>query len=208
MRNKWRGADIRARLGSSVIRYQGHPYFCEVEGEQIVLMDMVTRQTVHRKLPDDPGLDVSSLDLGYVNLEVPGRMAVYLERTPARRYRQGVDLNALRYTPLTTSGRRMGVEGSHMWCKGFIDSHQGIFPRFNQAIDLLSSGKAASVALSKQVAILRDGDIYKVFLQHEEAGWIRSGEKIVRVPKGDLSWVTIQALESVSKEWIIQEGVK
>lgn len=207
MRNKWRGGDINARLGGTVIRYDGRPYHCTVEGEQIVLHDLISRQVIHRKNPDDPGIDVSSLDLGYVNIENPGRAAVYLERNPARRYRQGVDFSYLRYTPLTRPGSRFGVGGEHMWCKGFVDSHMGNFPSFKQAMISLINGIAMSVALSKQVALLKDKDSVKVYIQSEEVGWIKDGNRVI-IPKTEVSWVTVQTLELVSREWIIQEGVK
>lgn len=207
MRNKWRGADINARLGGTVIRYDGRPYHCTVEGEQIVLTDLISRQVIHRKNPDDPAIDVSSLDLGYVNIETPARAAVYLERNPARRYRQGVDFNNLRYTPLTRPSSRFGVEPNSMWCKGFVDSHMGNFPTFKKAMSDLLASKAHSVALSKQVALLKDKDDIKVYYQTEEVGWVRDMNRVI-VPKTEVSWITVQTLELVSKEWVIQEGVK
>jgi hypothetical protein len=208
MRNKWRGQDIRARLGDTVIRYDGRPYYCTVDGEQIVLHDLISRQIIHRKTPDDPGLDVSSLDLGYVNLEVPHRAAVYLERLPSRRYRQGVDFNNLRYTPLVNAGRRFGVESSHMWCQGFVDSHMGVFPSFKKSVSLLTDGKAHSVAMSKQVALKREDGSFKVYIQTEEVGWIKAGTSTVIIPKTEISWVSVQTLELVSREWKVQEGIK
>lgn len=206
MRNKYRGADIRARLGSTVIRYKNKPYYCEVDGEQVVLMDLITRNTVHRKTADDPDLDVSSMDLGYVNIENPRNVAVYVKRLPRRMYKQGIDLSALSYHALTLPANRFSVGQDNMWCKGFVDSYEGNFPTFSQAIKFLTDGKRYSVAITRDVALLRDKDTVKVYVKDDEVAWLRLGTKQVIVPKGDCSWVTVLQLEIASSEWQVQEG--
>lgn len=207
MRNKYRGQDIRARLENTIIRYNGKPYLCGCEGETIVLYDIISKAVMHKKNPDDPGLDVSSIDLGYVNILVPRECAVYLIRNPVRQYRQGVDLRALEYDALTPPKYRFGVDHGYMNCQGFLDSYEGKFPSFKKAIKNLEEG-ALSVALSKDVAILKDADgVLKVYFKQQEVGWIRPGTNKVLLPKTETSWITLFNLNMI-EGWEVIEGVK
>ena len=207
MRNKYRGQDIRSRLENTIIRYNGKPFLCGVDGETIILYDLISRAVMHRKNPDDPGLDVSSIDLGYMNLEIPRKCAVYLRRNPVRQYRQGVDLRALDYEALTLPKHGFGVSYEYMNCQGFIDSYNGKFPTFKKAIAMITVEGWYSVALSKDIAILRDNDVFKVNFKGNEVGWGRIGTNKVLVPKTEVSWVTVFNLNLV-EGWEVVEGVK
>lgn len=207
MRNKYTGQDIRARLENTIIRYNGKPYICGCEGEIIVLYDVISKAIMHRKEPDDPGLDVSSIDLGYMNLEIPRKCAVYLRRNPLRQYRQGVDLRNLEYEVLTLPKHRFGISYEYMNCQGFLDSYEGKFPSFKKATAMLLVEGWFSAALSKDVAILRDGDVFKVSFKGGEVGWGKLGSNHVLVPKTEVSWVTVFNLNLIDG-WEITEGVK
>ena len=167
---------------------------------------MVGRRTEHRVVHDDPELDISSLDLGYVNIQNPVACAVYLARTGARRYKQGIDLNALSYAVLVPPGLSFGVSGEMMFCQGFLDAYEGKYPSLKEAIKLIGAG-ARSVALSTDVAVMRDKDLFKVFIKGDEVGWMKAGTTIVNVPKTDTSWLSTYFLERI-EGWKIVEGVK
>lgn len=203
MRNKYKGADIRARLGSTIIRWKGRPFWCEVEGETINLMDIVTKQSIARVDPDDTDLDISSLTLGYFNI---GDCAVFLARQPLRRYKQGVDPNLLTIATLSNSHR---VDANGILCQGLVDGLMDRYPMFKEAIKKVS--KVQSVALSRDVALLRDKDLVKVHVKGSEVGWIKLGATTmdkVYVPPSDTSWITVYILQQTSDQWEVIEGVK
>ena len=205
MRNKYRGADIRARLGGTIIRYKGEARYCEVEGETVCLHDIVNKNLVARVTPDDPLLDISSLTLGYYNIR---DKAVYAMRNPYRRYKQGVDFYSLTYlvpsgTPLTR------FEADHMWCQGFVDGFNGIYPNLRDALTMIRKKTWTSVAISQDVAIANDGKNLKIYIKGEEEGWLRvEGETITGIiPKSDTSWILRMLLEYASRQWTVSEGV-
>lgn len=207
MRNKYRGPDIKARLGSTVIRYKGVPYWCEVPDIDLVLIDMVDRSTKARVDADDPDVDISSLTLGYVNTPHPYNCAIYLARNPLRMYKQGVDLSRLTYTPLVEDKDKFAVDYNRMFCQGFVDSINNVFPTLNEAIKILTTSKVKSVAVSKDIGLLKQVDMLKVYLKGLEVGWMKLGSNKVFVPKTETSWLTIYTLEMI-KGWEIIEGVK
>lgn len=206
MRNKYRGQDIRARLENTIIRYNGKPYLVGVDGEIIILYDIITKAIIHRKNPDDPGLDVSSIDLGYVNINEPRVCAVYLKRNPIREYKQGINLRSLEYDALTLPKHRFGVGSDMMQCQGFLDSYNGNFPTLKEGIKRITIDGGHSVALNKDVALLRDVDILKVYFKQDEVGWIRVGTNKVTLPKTETSWVTLFNLNLIDG-WEVVEGV-
>lgn len=202
MRNKYKGDDIRSRLGSTVIRYKNHPYFCEANGENLDLLDLVTKRVTHRVAADDPYIDISSLTLGYFNI---GMAAVYIQRHPYRRYKQGVDLNALEYRTLSKDF----VYGAHdMFCQGFVEGLLDRYPSFAKAVSNMLTDKAQSVALSRDVALKREKDLFKVHVKGDEVGWIKSGTNRVLIPPTESSWATVWILKDTSGAWEVVEGVK
>lgn len=206
MRNKYVGEDIRQRLGGTVIRYNNRPYYCAVDGGLIILQDLVTGRIEHKVTADDPLIDISSLDLGYVNISHPLSCAVHCARAGQRRYKQGVDFHHLVYNVLTIPSEKFSMNGDWMKCQGFLDAYEGKYPSFKDATKMISSG-SKSVALSREVAILRDKDIMKVFVKNDEVGWYKAGTNSVYVPTTETSWITGYYLETI-EGWKIVEGVK
>lgn len=207
MRNKYNGDDLKARLGGTVLRYKNVPYMCEVEGQNLSLYNLENGTLQARIEPDDPFLDISSLTLGFMNLEHPDyKMAVYLKREPFRQYRQGVDLSRLTQTIL-----RNGLSGPIHWkylqCKGLLDCVLERYPSFSEAVEKITKKGFYSVALSKNVAVKREGELLKVFVKTDEVGYIRMGDKKVILPKTDQSGIHAFFLSQVYG-WIVTEGNK
>lgn len=205
MRNKYVGEDVRQRLGGTVIRYRNIPYYCTVEGRHILLENIVTRHLEHTINFDDPELDISSLDLGYINIVNPVACAVHASRIGQRRYKQGVDLRALSYDVLTLPSEKFALNADYMFCQGFVDAYQGKYPSVSDALKMVSKTHR-SVALSNDVAILRDKDIIKVYVKTEEIGWMKAGINTVNIPKSETSWMYQYYLEKLDG-WKIVEGV-
>jgi len=206
VRNKYKGDDIQGRLGNTVIRYKDHPYFCVVEHTTLCLYDMHSGSLSVRVEPDDPFIDISSVPLGYVNIDQSDyKLAVYLKREGRRQFKQGVELGHLTQTPLRNG---MGqLHWQHLKCKGLVDCILGKYPSFEQAVNNISKRGYHSVALSNNVAIKRENDTLKVFVKTDEVGFIKLGTNRLVMPKIDNSYVNICYLNEI-KGWEITEGVK
>lgn len=208
MRNKYKGQDIRARLGGTILRYKGIPYYCEAEGEIIALHDIVDKRLIARVSPDDQQLDISSLTLGYFNIK---DKAVHAARQPHRRYKQGVDIYSLQYK--VAGAERTRFEADQMFCKGFVDGIMGHYPTLLGGIEALTKLKThTSIAISQDVAIALGKSALMIFIKGDEAGWIVGGTEktavpVAVIPKSETSWVTKLILEQASRQWTVSEGV-
>lgn len=205
MRNKYKGEDLRARLGGTIIRYKGNPYLCQVNGEELCLHEIVGGALAHRVEADDPFIDISSLTLGYFNI---GKAAVYLSRHPYRRYKQGVDLGALEYRTLS---RNYQYQSSDMFCAEFVNGLNNKFPRLKEALARLTNGIRDSVAIHRDVAITKDKDVFKVHVKGSEEAFMKTGTTgtpKVFVPPSDASWATVWILKDACGDWEVVEGLK
>lgn len=207
MRNKYNGDDLKARLGGTILRYKNIPYMCEVEGQNLSLYNLETGSLQVRIEPDDQNLDISSLTLGFINIEHPDyKMAVYLKREPFRQYRQGVDLSRLTQVVLRDK-LTSPIHFKYLQCKGLLDCVLDRYPSFIEAMEKITRKGFYSVALSKNVAIKREGELLKVFVKSDEVGYIRMGDKKVILPKTDQSGIHAFFLSQVYG-WIVTEGIK
>ena len=208
MRNKYVGKDIADRLHGTVIRYKENPFLCLVEGNDIVLKTLVGDRIYARVSSDDPDLDISSLPLGYVNHSVT-KSAVYIKRNPLRRYKQGVDPGVMQYMLLPGAARGVGHEVFHD--KGFTENVADVYPTFSKALSLLTKKDGyTSIALSRDVAISREGGVIKVWITMDEVGYITltSGSENNRctIIKTDVSWIIRTKLEKVGIS--VNEGIR
>lgn len=184
MRIKWPVGDLQARLDRTFIRYDDLVYYCRVDGTHLLLyrpMDVNGSKPKFINVnKDDEKLDVSSIPLGYMNYN---GNAVYLRRSPTRRYKQGVCPGSL----------SDGQNGDILFTKEFSDSIEGIFPSLRQAIALFNKQQAVSVALTQNVAIGLTEKYYKVYIQEEEVGYIEKNNNVkhpvVNIPPENFSWV-------------------
>jgi hypothetical protein len=209
MRNKYKGEDVKARLGSTVIRWKNHPYFCEVDGGGLIhLFNLDGMSTVVAQIePDDPDLDISSLTLGYVNIGHPDyKCAIYLKREAYRQYKQGVDLGKLTQVVLRQGWGPIGWQ--HLRCKSLVDCVMGNYPSYQEAVDLITKMKHYSVAVSRDVALKKEGEQLKVFLKDTEVGYVNLKDRTkVYVPDTDTSMFAVFFLSEI-KGWEIIEGIE
>jgi len=185
VRNKYSGDDVKARLSGTIIRYKKVPYLCEVENSShLSLYSLEGQGLAVRVESNDPDVDISSLHLGYVNIDIPDySLAVYLKREPLRQYRQGIDLSRLTQFPL-----RSGCGPLHhkvLMCKGLVDNELNRYPTLEQAINKITKKSYYSVALSRDVAIKREDHRAKVYVKDIEVGYLTLGTNIVTIPKGE-----------------------
>lgn len=212
MRNKYVGQDVRARLSGTYIRWRGNPYYCEVDqnGDSIALYSLVDGSMTVRVSSDDPDLDISSLDLGYVNTSKRYKCCVYFQRNPYRRYKQGVEPQSLSTFPRSSNYGPGDIPAHGINSEEFYDSMCGKFPAYKVALSMITSPatKYESVALSRDVAVQKDKDMLRVWIKKDQVAFIKlSDSNRVYIPKTELSWVHELILSSACSSWVLEEGI-
>jgi hypothetical protein len=207
MRQKYKGDDIRARLNGTIIRWKGVPYLADVSGDgQIALLDVATGNLIARIESDDDNIDISSINIGYVNIINPDyKTAVYLKREPTRQFRQGIAIDHLTQKVLRKDLN--SVPRGAIMSTGFVDAVMGRFPSIDGAFDLITKKGWFSVAISRDIAVRREADLLKVYLKESEVGYIRLGTKKLIVPKTEQSYYHVALLSDI-KGWEVSEGLK
>jgi hypothetical protein len=205
MRQRYKGEDVKSRLHHTIIRYKGVPYLAEVMPEGIIgLRNIVTGNLDLNVASDDELIDISSISIGYVNVADENRCAVYLKRDPLRRYKQGVEIDYLRQMPLRKGSSQ--INRNSILMHGFVDAVANRFPSYLDAIKKMTSKDSwHSVALSRDIAIQRDVDIFKVFVKDKEVGYMKAGSHIVNVVKDDVSYCYTHILKTIHG-WEVTEG--
>lgn len=210
MRNKYKGVDVKNRLSNTIIRWRGIPVICKTtdDGTILSLFDMRTRNTLIANVdPDDPNIDISSINLGYVQFPAPYNCAVYVRRQPRRIYKQGVDPSHLTYTPLSIRYGNGDADYAMMYTESVFDSLTGKFPTVKNAIDMITKAKVESVALSLDVGLIRNKDTFKFYIKGVEVGFAKASEpNVVIIPKNEVSWVHTLILSEI-KGLVIKEGM-
>jgi len=201
--------DLQDRLHGTYCRYDGKLYYVTVESKDvIVLYDSVSQRPKLNINPSDPNFDISSLEVGYMNLDQK-EMAqlgvesnggvLYLMRYPQRRYRQGVTpecLSAYRIENMDISPFRTG---SLLRTAGFRKSIEGDFPSFNEALD----DKSAEVALSRDLAIKKtDSGLVLVYYKMVNIGWTLPGDNIVMFRGTPHDWLFQKILDEHHMSYI------
>jgi len=208
MRQKYKGDDVRARLHGTIIRWKGLPYCCDVaSGDATIgLQDIANGNLIGRVESDDIDLDISSINIGYVNIIDPDyKMAVYLKREPLRQFKQGLSIDHL--TQKTLRNSVSSVPKQKIMSRGFVDAVIGKFPSVKEAIDLISKKGWYSVAVSRDVALKRENDLLKVYIKDTEVGYMKLGTDRLIVPKTEQSYYHIIWLNDISG-WEVSEGSK
>lgn len=90
--------DAEMRLNKTIVMHNGRPVFIQrIVGQELDVMatDLITNEDVELPSLKGEGWDFTPVQLGYVNF--PRRDAGYVQRTPARRWKQGLDCGALHF---------------------------------------------------------------------------------------------------------------
>lgn len=202
--------DIEARFHGTIIRHGGHPYFCLINGLEFRLCKLETARTsaeiVKRAMYDDPLLDISTVPLGYTNYRGE---AYYIERGPIRRYKQGIDDQAVRVSMCgRLRGGGIGVRTKDlMFSKEFEASILGKYPTAERCIETLRKKAedgvdySGSMAFGRHNAMTVDAmGIIKVYHRNEYVGWIAPGSRVINVPSHDCSWIVSKELSGFGVE--------
>lgn len=204
MRQRYKGEDVKGRLHNTIIRYKDYPYMCDVSSAGLIgLHDISSGNLIANVESEDPELDISSINIGFVNLIAPeNKFCVYLKREPLRQFKQGIVLELLSQKVLRD--KTDSVAKGALMSRGFVDAVLGRFPTYDEGLDMITKKGWTSVALSRDIAIKREEDLLKVYIKDTEVGYIRlSDTKNVIVPKGSQSYYHVLLLEDI-KGWSVQ----
>jgi hypothetical protein len=84
----------------------------------------------------------------------------------------------------------------------------GNYPSYQEAVDLITKMKHHSVAVSRDVALKKEGEQLKVFLKDTEVGYVNLKDRTkVYVPDTDTSMFAVFFLSEI-KGWEIIEGIE
>lgn len=143
--------DVRDRLDGTLCRYEGKVVYVKVIGSDdeddepsSAKIDLRgwpdTDVRIKHIKPDDPALDISIFDLGYVNYIYQDKNVVlYPYRNTGKSYKQGTYLGHV-YTS-TIDGKNSDHGSYALQCQGFVDMLEGRYPvlaalNFNNEIAL------------------------------------------------------------------------
>ncbi len=205
MRNKYKGQDVKNRLSNTVIRYRNNPVFCKTteDGLTLNLFSFKNRSHLIASVdPEDPNIDISSLSLGYLQFN---GIAVYVKRMPRRIYKQGIDVQHLDYKPLFSKNDRREVDLSTFFSESVFNSLMDKFSSLTVAITMMTKSAASSVALNKNVAVMREGKLLRFYIKGYEVGFSDlTDPNTVHIPSSPEAWVHSVLLEEINGIKVVQ----
>lgn len=202
-------ADIQARLGGCIFWYDDDVYTVTVHGSEKLSLHRPTDGVMLKMIrPDDPLLDVSSIEVGYVNIMTDkGNVVRYASRSTAKNWKQGISNQNLRYSGINSQDEKAGfirtgdaLGNQHITnTPGFVDSIKGVFPTLSEAMEHLTKTRGQTeIAVSQSVAITKSGiGPMMVHIRMQDVGWIAPNDTVVKVPSGSIDWIVERTLRSV-----------
>jgi len=195
--------DIEARLNRTVCLYDGEPYRIETDGGMIYLCDLLDRNPPKKIDAHDPLLDISAIELGYVNIEplspsYKQGFCQYLMRGPGKQWKQGTSLNHIEIQNHTEN--KSTPLASTSW-KSFYDMVKGNYPSVVEAVWNISSGLWESVAISRDVCLTSEpsGSMTVVHMR-DPIGTLIPGQQKVYVKDHEYLWCVEKILRRFNIE--------
>lgn len=209
--------DLHDRIGGTVCRYKGVPYWVQVESaKKINLLDIVTQKTTVAGIsPSDPEFDISSAEVGYVNFKyTPEQLrymsvkdkrnkVYYLERIPFRRFRQGLCGDSM--TTYSVEGDPGIPAASVLASQGFLESQINCWPSIPTVLSIFERGLEKEIAVSVDTALQRiESGLVLVFHRTKNIGWITPGRRSfeIELAKSPHKWV----YERVLKKFMVDHA--
>lgn len=213
--------DQNARLHGTIIRYDGKPYYVVVSGPVLHLYrpSKVLNTAFHHNGADadhknvdpyDNKVDVSSIELGYVN-KGSIRSVMYMIRRPLRRFQQGLSEQTTfqqflpEHIKHPEEANFMNRTRDTLYSQDFEDMVSGKYPSLDLALTALREWQVkdgrGEVAVTQDIALSIDGmGIIRVYYKNSYVGWIAPNKKTVNVPSNDMGWIVSQYLSGLNWE--------
>ncbi len=182
--------DLCDRLMHTFIRYKDVPvYVYEVsKGPNRLVLQHLGKEECFYVLPDDPDLDISAFELGYVNTD---NSVTMICRGTAKHYKQGTCIDHL-----WTRGIDKDDDEYHADWKGrpFFELLLDKYPTLNEAKTWLDNGRPR-VAISKGVALQKTKvGVIHIYVRGVEVGWMTPDMGHTYIPDSPISWIVKQEL--------------
>lgn len=210
MKCKYSARDLNQRLGDSIIRYKGIPYWVDVDGARLMLTNLVTKTNDFIVNSKDVDLDISTIPLGYINYvnkSTKENRVYYCSRKPLRLYKQGVDRRTLKVTNLENENEvNSDLKNALMFSQGFVDMVVGQFP-FKTIMDAVhhlnkSEKEEEEVAFSREIALKRTKlQTINVYFRDEIVGYLAANSNILQVPSNEKGWIVSRYMNGLG--WIV-----
>lgn len=217
MKCSWNtGNDINSRLHGTICQYMGLPVYVSTgKGNGIItLSNPVTGDHIKDISHDDEDFDVSSIEIGYMNLLLDPKsvlkygeknIVVHAVREPHKKWRQGLNNNVVVFSGIDGGLGKFGqyAPGGIFSTQGFYDSIIGVFPPLDVALALLNSGEENQLAISKDVALQRlPSEVILVFYKTQNVGYMAPESKTVVVPSNEKGWIVSKYLQQFN--WVVK----
>lgn len=204
MPNRWTlESDLNARLSGCHFIFDGrYVQIQAVSSSCLNIHDGLTQEIIEKISPDDPRLDVSSIELGYANIPTSaGLRVVYTYRATSKRWKQGIDTSNV--CIVSTSGEHLnpvfstpdGRSAYYIMSAGFRDSVLGRFPTIGVALSSLSKGMPEIAVSQSYVLKFVSNEISLILCRNEAVGHIVDGS--LRIEERASSFIVREDLETL-----------
>lgn len=188
--------DLSARryLSQSVIRYKGDAIFVlEASTRRLRYRNLMEAEftlddvEAHTVPIDDPGLDLSPIPNGYVNITLPDKKkAAYIYRSPVRNWKLGLALgNISSWQPDRCVPSRWACTAA-LANRGLALMVKHIYPSYLEALSLLGSD-LSDIAISRNLCV--DNKFHLHYRRQKGVGKVNKDNGIVTL-KNDYSYLS------------------
>jgi hypothetical protein len=192
--------DLIDRLHGTICRYDEKAVRVTVLGKsELQLVDPVSGKEVVRIRPNDELFDISSPEIGYLNLTgTPSVDGVYkLERNPYRKFRQG--LYAECCSAYEIDGRTCTMINAatvFQYPVGLVDMIENRYPSFHEAVKMLFSEEKKEVAISKDIALsMMNTGLILIWCRGQDVAYLVPGSNSIGYKRDDTAWVIERMLK-------------
>lgn len=213
MRNFVIPQDQMQRFNGTIVRFDGAPVYINVAGDKWHLYKPSSISTKNPIVlmkgvdPYDARVDISSLPMGYVNIEKDTSVR-YVSRRPVKKFQQGISAEVLSVEALP-EGNHPNRDFYHpqdiLRLQSFEDTVMGVFPNLDDSIEALQKWGAnqgyGEIAIDRHIALSVDKlGIIKAYYRNSLVGWMAPGKKVLNVPNSSMGWVVSHHMQGLGWE--------
>lgn len=138
-------ADAKTKLNGCIIQWDNHPYYCTYYQDNIYQLHHLNNGDRYIRVDyRDDKFNYLTINLGYFQ---DGDDVKYLQRTPLRRVKQGLDADCL---------REARIDGNKLVSPSMLACIQGNHSTFDKALRDVKEGVRQGAAFHRHFAVRRD----------------------------------------------------